>query len=295
MNPVRNQAETEAAYRHCARIVRASHSSFAAAFWMLSRDQRRALHAIYAFCRLADDIADDETIRGDRLQLLSRWRAQLDSAFDGRATHPVAVALADAVSRYDLPKRWFAELLEGIEMDLCGTEIKEFEQLERYCYCVASTVGLSVVAVLGLRSEAVERYAVDLGIAVQLTNVLRDVGDDLRSGRLYLAQADLDRHGVSRAQLENGVLTSPVRALLREHAARAHERFERARLGLPAKHEKALRPAQAMGAIYFELLRELENENFPCLDRVVRLSRAKRVGIAARVWLRPRLRPRLAA
>jgi phytoene synthase len=254
---------------------------------MLSRDQRRALHAIYAFCRLADDIADDETIRGDRAQLLRRWRAQLDSAYAGHASHPVAIALADAVTRYALPKIWLEELLEGIEMDLLGSEIKEFAQLERYCYCVASTVGLAVVAVLGLRGADVERYAIELGIAVQLTNVLRDVGDDLRSGRVYLAERDLERHGVTRDDLARREPDSAVRALLAEHAARAHRRFDRARAVLPPEHEKALRPAQAMGAIYFELLQEIERDGFPCLDRVVRFSRARRVGIAARVWLRP--------
>jgi len=288
VSPDPSSSGLEASYRHCARIVRASHSSFAAAFWMLSRDQRRALHAVYAFCRLADDIADDETIRGDRAQLLRRWRAQLDSAYQGHASHPVAIALADTVSRFALPRRWLDELLEGIEMDLLGTEIKEFAQLERYCYCVAATVGLSVVAVLGLRGEAVERYAIELGIAVQLTNVLRDVGDDLRSGRVYLAEKDLERHGVTRDDLAPGEPDPAVRALLAEHAARAHRRFDRARAALPIEHEKALRPAQAMGAIYFELLRELERSGFPCLERVVRLSRARRVGIAARVWLRPR-------
>jgi phytoene synthase len=174
-------------------------------------------------------------------------------------------------------------------MDLLGTEIKEFRQLERYCYCVASTVGLTVVAVLGLRGEAVERYAIDLGIGVQLTNVLRDVGDDARSGRVYLAQEDLDRHRVSREQLESGDMTYGLHALLAEHAMRAHRRFEQARVALPVEHERALRPAQAMGEIYYELLRELESQNFPCLDRVVRLSKVKRVGIAARIWLRPGL------
>jgi len=282
-------SEIEAAYRHCAGIVRASNSSFAAAFWMLGRNQRRALHAIYAFCRLADDIADDETIRGDRSQLLRRWRLELDNAYSGNADHPVGIAMADTVARFDLPIEWFRDLLEGIEMDLLGTEIKEFHQLERYCYCVAATVGLSVVAVLGLRSEAVERYAVELGIAVQLTNILRDVGDDARTGRVYFAQEDLDRHEVTRNMLESADMTRELRGLLSEHAERAHLRFERARAARPAEHELALRPAEAMGAIYFELLRSLESENFPCLERVVRLSKVRRMGIAARVWLRPRM------
>jgi phytoene synthase len=247
------------------------------------------MHAIYAFCRLADDIADDEAIRGDRKQLLQLWRNELDKAYSGESMHPVGIAMADAVARYDLPKSWFEDLLEGIETDLSGTEIREFQQLERYCYCVASTVGLAIVAVLGMRGESVERYAVEMGIAVQLTNILRDVGDDAGSGRIYLAREDLDRHGVTREEIESAKLTRPLRELLEEHAARAHLRFEQAHTALPAEYERALRPAQAMGAIYHELLRRLERSNFPCLERVVRLSKVERVGIAARVWLRPGL------
>jgi phytoene synthase len=138
-----------------------------------------------------------------------------------------------------------------------------------------------------MRGEAVERYAIDMGIAVQLTNILRDVGDDAESGRVYLAQEDLDRHGVTREAIGSTKLTGPLRELLKEHAARAHLRFEQAQKALPVEYERALRPAQAMGAIYHELLRRLERSNFPCLERVVRLSKAERVGIAARVWLRP--------
>lgn len=282
-------AETLAAYRHCSAIVRASHSSFAAAFWMLSREQRRALHAIYAFCRLADDIADDDAIQGDRVELLRRWRGELDDAYAGKASHPVGIAMADTVARYDLPKVWFEDLLEGIETDLLGAEIREFQDLERYCYCVASTVGLAVVAILGMRGEAVERYAIEMGIAVQLTNILRDVGDDAESGRIYLAQEDLDRHGVTREAIESAQLTGEIRGLLEEYATRAHRRFENAEAAMPRGYRRALRPAQAMGAIYHELLRRVETSNFPCLDRVVRLSKVERVGIAARVWLRPRL------
>jgi len=282
-------ARTLEAYRHCSKIVRASHSSFAAAFWMLSREQRRGLHAIYAFCRLADDIADDPDVRGDRRQLLARWREELDDAYAGRPSHPVGIAMADTVARFAIPKRWFEDLLEGIEMDLLGVEIVSFSQLERYCYCVASTVGLCVVAVLGVRGPEAERYAVDMGVAVQLTNVLRDVGDDASTGRVYIAREDLERHGVAREALASGRSSVATRALLREHAERAHLRFDRARAGLPVQHARTLRPAQAMGEIYFELLRRLERSDLPCLERVVRLSKAERVGIAARVWLRPGL------
>jgi phytoene synthase len=278
-------AELAAAYRHCASIAHASGSSFLAAFWMFPREQRRALHAIYAFCRLADDIADDESVRGDRSQLIVEWRRVLDDAYLGKSEHPVAVALGDAAERFRLPQRWFADLLSGVELDLRGATIEQFAELEHYCYCVASTVGLLVMAVRGLRGPAVERYAIRLGTAVQLTNVLRDVGADARAGRVYLAAEDLERMGVAPAQLAEGVLTEPIRLLLALYAERARIRYEEADRLLPAELRGAARPARAMGAIYRELLERLQRHRFPCLERTLRLSRRERLAIAARVWL----------
>ena len=292
MNLQTNSKQTNDAYRHCAEITRASGSSFAAAFWMLSREQRKGLYAIYAFCRLADDIADDESIAGDRGRLLERWRGELEDAYSGKATHPVGIALADTVSRFELPKRLFLDLLRGIEMDLTAEPLENFEDVERYCYFVASTVGLAIVGVRGVRGDRIERYAANMGIAVQLTNILRDVGTDAGVGRIYLARKDRERHGVTPEMLEAGPMTEELRLLLAGDAERARIRFERAREAMPMEFERALLPAEAMGAIYRELLEELQSEGFPCLERVVRLPKAKRIAIAAGVWMR---RPSAAA
>jgi phytoene synthase len=273
------------AYRHCAAITRASGSSFLAAFWMFPREQRRALHAIYAFCRLADDIADDESFGGDRARWMVEWRRVLDEAYLGKSEHPVGIALGDAAERYRLPQRWFADLLSGVEMDLRGEPIEQFAELEHYCYCVAATVGLSILSVRGLRGPAVERYAIALGTAVQLTNVLRDVGADARAGRVYLAAEDLARMGVARDALKSDTLSEPVRLLLALYAERARIRYEQADQLLPAELRRAARPARAMGAIYRELLERLQRQSFPCLERTLRLSRRERLAIAARVWL----------
>ncbi|MGH7338123.1 MAG: phytoene/squalene synthase family protein, partial [Myxococcota bacterium] len=183
------------AYAHCAEIARRSGSSFLAAFWMFPREQRRALHAIYAFCRLVDDIADDPALRGDRGMLLERWHEELVDAYRGKARHPVGIALGDAVERFALPEQCFLDLLAGIEADLRGGEFETFAELEHYCYCVASTIGLLVCGVRGLRDERVRDYALHLGIAVQLTNVLRDVGEDAAAGRIYLAREDREACG----------------------------------------------------------------------------------------------------
>ncbi|HEU4429675.1 MAG TPA: squalene/phytoene synthase family protein [Myxococcota bacterium] len=275
----------DAAYRHCAAITRASGSSFLAAFWMFPREQRRALHAIYAFCRLADDIADDEAVRGDRVKLIGEWRRVLEEAYLGKSDHPVGIALGDAAQRFRLREQWLQDLLSGVEADLRGEPIARFRDLEHYCYCVASTIGLLVVAVRGLGGPAVQEYAYTLGVAVQLTNVLRDVGADARAGRVYLAAEDLARLGVAPAELAHGELTEPIRLLLALYAERARIRYERAQRALPLELRRSARPAQAMGAIYRAQLELLQRAGFPCLTQTLRLSRRTRLGIAARVWL----------
>jgi phytoene synthase len=278
-------ADLECSYRHCADVVRRSGSSFAAAFWMLPRPRRRALHAVYAFCRLADDIADDPSVRGDRARLLERWREELVSAYSGRPRHPVAVALADAVGRYRLPQEVFVDLLRGVESDLRGEPIETWADLERYCYRVASTVGLLLVRVLGARHPGSLDYARQMGIAVQLTNVLRDVGADAAGGRIYLAREDLARLGVTPDDLRRRELTEPIRLLLALYAERARIFYERAEASLADGDRAALRPAEAMGCIYRRLLETLQEQGFPCMQRPVRLSKPRRLAIAAGAWL----------
>ncbi|HSJ95567.1 MAG TPA: presqualene diphosphate synthase HpnD [Myxococcota bacterium] len=277
--------ELREAYAHCEQVLRASGSSFAAAFWMLPAPQRRALHAVYAFCRLADDVADDPAVRGDRQRLLERWRAELAAAYRGDATHPVGVALGDAVRRFRLPQEVFADLLRGVESDLRGEPIETWADLERYCYRVASTVGLLLVRILGARSPDSLEYARQMGIAVQLTNVLRDVGEDAAAGRIYLAREDLARMHVRPESLREGKLDEETRLLLALYAERARIRYEAAARLLPAEDRRALRPAQAMGGIYRALLDELHARGFPCLGPALRLSKRRRLAIAARVWL----------
>lgn len=274
-----------AAYAHCARVSRASGSSFLAAFWLFPRAQRRALHAIYAFCRMADDIADDACVRGDRVRLLERWRGVLDDAYLGRSEHPVGIALGDAALRFELPKRWFVDLLAGIEADLFGAPIEHFADLERYCYCVASTIGLLVVGVRGLQGEAARDYAIHMGIAVQLTNVLRDVGEDAAAGRIYLAREDLERMQVPPESLRRRERSEAQRLLFAVYAERARIRYERAEAALSPEARRLLRPVEAMGAIYRDLLDTLQARGFPCQGPALRLSRRRRVTVAARTWL----------
>jgi phytoene synthase len=234
---------------------------------------------------MADDIADDEEVRGDRLALLARWRAVLDEAYLGQSSHPVGVALGDAVARFGLPKRWFEDLLTGIELDLFGAPIEHFADLERYCYCVASTIGLLVVGVRGLQGVAVRNYAVHMGIAVQLTNVLRDVYEDAAAGRIYFAREDLLRMQVEPESLRRREHGEAQRLLFALYAERARIRYERADTALGPAERRRLRPVEAMGAIYRDLLDTLQAEGFPGDGPALRRSHAHRMAVAARAWL----------
>ncbi|HTO69705.1 MAG TPA: squalene/phytoene synthase family protein [Myxococcota bacterium] len=274
------------AYAHCRGVTRASHSSFAAAFWMFPKPKRRALHAIYAFCRLADDIADDPAIRGNRGLLLERWRDELAAAYDGKSVHPVGVALGDAVARFALPREIFEDLLLGVESDLKRLPIETFDDLYQYCYRVASTVGLLIVRVLGYRNPRTLDYAEAMGVAVQLTNVLRDVGEDAASGRVYLAREDLKRFGVDEEMLRAERSPDELRLLLACYAERARIFYDRAAALRPEEDRARLRPADAMGAIYRRLLDDLQAQRFPQREHAVRLSNPHRLAIAASVWLR---------
>jgi phytoene synthase len=277
--------ELLAAQAHCRAVTLRSGSSFAAAFWMFPRPKRRAAHAIYAFCRFADDVADDPQVAGSRALLLGRWRAELGAAYDGRPTHPVGVALADAVRRFDLPREIFEELLRGVESDLERAPLEKFEDVTKYCFRVASTVGILLVRLCGHRSPRALEYAEAMGIAVQLTNILRDVGEDAAAGRVYLAREDMQRFGVSERALRADPTPDELRVLLACYAERARLYYERAERLLPKEDRARLRPADAMGRIYRALLEELQRRRFPHAAPAVRLSSARRLAITASVWL----------
>ena len=284
-NPSEAEPNIAEAYRECAEITRRSGSSFASAFWMLPKAKRNALHAIYAFCRLADDIADDPEVAGDRTALLARWREELDGAYRGKAQHAVGVALSDAVERFRLPEGVFLDLLAGVEFDLADGPIETFDDLRLYCYRVASTVGLLVVRILGFKNPRSLEFAETLGIAVQLTNVLRDVGDDASTGRIYLPRDELERFGVSTGSVLAGHGTDALQPMLRFSAERAASYYERAEDLLPDEDRRSLRPATAMGRIYRALLDELIEREFPCFEQPLRLSKPRRIAIAAKVWM----------
>lgn len=276
------------AYDFCQDVTRKSSSNFFSAFKLLGPVQRQALFAVYAFCRFVDDAADDATSREPQA-LLDTWRCELDAVYAGAPTRKVGVALVDAVARFGLERRHFEDILRGVEMDLTARRYLTFEQLEEYCYLVASAVGLLCIEIFGYSNPAARGYAVDLGLAFQLTNILRDVEEDARRGRIYLPLEDLKHFGVDEEELLAGRYSPRLGALLAFECGRARAFYLRAHGTLPPEDRRSLAVAEAMCAIYERLLHRIEARRFDVFGRRVALPAYEKVSLAAFGWARAQL------
>jgi 15-cis-phytoene synthase len=277
------------------RLTRRSRSNFYYAFLTLPRPRREALYAVYAFCRIVDDIADlgvdGAADPAQQHAELGRWRREVARCFEpGEAPeHPIAQLLAVSVRRYRIPREALEAIIDGVEMDVDGVVFEKAEQLYPYCYRVASAVGLCCIEIFGYTDPGARQYAVDLGTALQLTNILRDVGADARVGRVYLPRDDLRAHGVTPEDLRAGRYDHAVVALLRMQAARAREYYRRAERAFPGADARSLVPARIMGAIYASLLDEIEARRFQVFGDRVTVPTRRKVGIALGCWARARL------
>jgi phytoene synthase len=269
---------------HCRRVARRSARNFYYGFLPLSREQHDAICAVYAFARYSDDVSDDAAPRSaaGRREALARWRASLERAFGGEyAGDPVLPALHRAVQRFAIPPRYFFELLEGISTDLDPPQYRTFDDLYRYCYLVASTIGLICVHIFGFQAPETLHHAEQLGVAFQLTNILRDLREDAGLGRLYLPEEDLDRFGVKRADVESGKLER-LRGLLRFEADRAEEYYRQASplLGLIDRRSRA--SLWIMTAIYHGILKNIRTSGYDVFSRRAGLTRAEKTAIMLR-------------
>jgi 15-cis-phytoene synthase len=279
-----------AAYAHCEDLTRRAASNFAWAFRLLPHDRRRALAAVYAFCRAADDIVDEPGAARDPVHLLERWRDELDAAFAGRPRHPIGVALADAIERFGLPRQHFEAVIAGVEMDLQRDRYETWEDLSEYCYRVAAAVGLICIEIFGYENPSARQYAVHLGLAFQLTNILRDVGEDGRRGRIYVPRADLRYFDCPEEDLLAGRMTEALRQVMAFECARAGEHYGRARFLLAEEDRQSLAAAEAMRLIYEQLLRRILFRRYDVFGPKVRLTRPEKAGLAVAAWVRPHLR-----
>ena len=273
-------SETEnisASYAECHRIARAAHSSFFLAFYGLRKEKRNALCALYAFMRLVDNVSDESGALESKRRGLARWRAMLDEAIAGNTEgHAILPALADTIARFDIPTRYFHDLILGAEMDLTVASYATFDRLSEYCYRVAGTVGLTCLHVFGFRDPRAPDLAERLGLAFQLTNIIRDVRADFEMGRVYIPAEDLARFGV-RAEDLRGPLTSPLESLLEFEAERAWRFYEE---GAPLVRQVDADSRATLGALirtYSSLLARIEERGFDVFGPRVSLSRAEKV------------------
>jgi phytoene synthase len=271
----------------CRGVLTASGSSFATAFRLLPREPRAALTAFYAFCRAVDDAVDEEPDPARARQEIVRWRARLEAALEGRGESPVERALGWAAARYRIPPAHLALVLDGVEQDLAAERFERLEDLWAYCYRVASSVGLVCARVLGGRGPEVELYAELAGVAVQLTNVLRDVGEDAARGRIYLPREDLVAFGVAEADVLAGRVTAGLLGLLRFEAVRARQLHDQAAAALPPALHGPLFFCEALRETYLRLLDRLEAEDFPVFRTRVSLRGWEKAAVALRRRLMP--------
>jgi phytoene synthase len=282
----RNAIEVAHSYAECRRLARASASNFYYAFFMLPQAKRDALCALYAFMRLVDDVSDTVGSAADKKRGLARWRAALDAAAGGDvSSHPILPAFADTIQRFHIPPRYFHDLISGAEMDLTVGEYATFDRLREYCYRVAGTVGLTCLHVFGFDDPHAPDLAEKLGIAFQLTNILRDVRTDYEMGRVYLPLEDLAQFRVRPEVLKGGPVTPEMRSLLEFEAARAWNYYHEGVELIPLVDADARAALWALARIYSSLLRRIEARGCDVFSERVRLSTPEKTGILLRARL----------
>src|SRR6266705_4894294 len=260
-----------------ANITRQSKSNLALAFISLGRERKRDINIFYAFCRVVDDIADSaELTVTEKRQRLAAWREMLRSAIPGEPA--LAQEVRCLIDKYSLSIEMLDEIISGVEMDLSISRYATFEELRVYCYRVASVVGLVSIEIFGYRNSRCREYAIDLGLALQMTNIIRDVAKDFQAGRIYLPQEDLARFHYSETELAKQQYNEHFVQLMQFEAARAREFFTRAAAELPPEDRRAMAPAEIMGSIYRALLRRIELDKFRVFEKEYRLNKLEKAG-----------------
>ena len=263
--------------QEAAKITRASQSNLALAFISLGRERRRDMTVFYAFCRVIDDIADATDLGVAEKQAgLTRWRHWLRQSDAGEPS--LARDVRALMGKYSLSPEMLEEIIAGVEMDLGKSRYATFAELRVYCYRVASAVGLVSIEIFGYRNPACKQYAIELGLALQTTNIIRDVNKDLLSGRIYLPQEDLTRFGYSETDLQNRTYDDRFVALMRYQADRSHDFFGKAAAFLPREDRRSMVAAEIMASVYRALLRRMEMDKFRVLEKDYRLNKLEKVG-----------------
>ncbi len=273
--------------QYCHQKAAQSGSSFTLSFIFLPKNKRHAMTALYAFCREVDDVVDECTDFNVAQTKLNWWKSEIANLYANMPQHPVTKALLPFVAEFNLAQEHFLEIIDGMEMDLKFNRYEDFEQLQLYCYRVASLVGLLSAQIFGFNNRDTLKYAQDLGMAFQLTNIIRDVGEDARRGRIYLPLDELTKAGVSEEDILHSRESEAVRKLMELQIARAESFYDKALLELPNEDVKQQRPGLMMAAIYRTLLREIKLDGAQkVLNSRISLGGLRKLWLVFSVWLR---------
>lgn len=266
-------------------IAKESKSSFYYAFNLLPAPKRDAMNTVYSFCRQTDDIVDQEDESEDiKYEKLRKWRVELEKSLSGKSDYFLFNKLVKIVRQFNIPIEPFFELIKGMEMDLQNKRYLKFDDLLLYCYRVASTVGLMCIEIFGYKNKSTKDFAVNLGYALQLTNILRDVKTDAQKGRIYLPQEDLAKFNYSEKELFNNVYNDNFISLMKYEADRAKKYFDLANHHLTLEDKPSMFAARAMQHIYYKLLQKIEDKNFNVFQKKIRVSGFEKIGISIGVW-----------
>jgi len=291
-NPVTMTSQEAQAY--CTALAKRSGSNFYYSFFFLPPDRRDAMHAVYAFCREVDSVVDEPEPGSNPHDRLARWREELASLYRTErstvappveALSPVMTCLRGHIRRLGIPREYFDDIIAGVAMDLTIKRYATFRDLYQYCYRVASAVGLVCLKIFGARTPEAQTYAINLGVAFQLTNILRDLKTDGARGRIYLPTEDLTRFGYREQDLLAGAYTPAFVNLMEFECRRAQEYYRAAEAALPETDRRALVPAEIMRAIYHTILERIEARRYQVFNRRITLSPPHRLAVALRAWL----------
>lgn len=271
---------------YCQKKAAESGSSFYTSFRFLSPERRRAITALYAYCREIDDVVDECPDVALAQDMLTGWRKEIDAMLNGQPSHPVTIALSPHLPVYNIQGKHLHALIDGMQMDLYQTEYPDFEALSSYCWHVASVVGLLAASIFGATKPQTMQYAEKLGLAFQLTNIIRDVGDDVRLGRIYLPADEMAEFGVARNDILNLKHTENFACYMAFMAKRAHAAYDEALSLLPQEDRKAQKPGLIMAEIYRTLLVKIEEGGFKVLEKRTSLSPLKKLWLAWKAYVR---------
>lgn len=273
--------------QYCQEKAAASGSSFYYSFMFLPKAKREAITALYAFCREVDDIADECTDLMVARTKLAWWRSEINNLYHATPQHPVSKALAGPIKQYNLNEEYFLEIIDGMEMDCDQNRYGDFKELQLYCYRVASVVGLLSASIFGYSNRNTLKYAHDLGMAFQLTNIIRDVGEDARRGRIYLPLDEITKAGLTEHDILHGVESEKVKALMEFQIERAETFYDKALRELPVEDKKTQVTGLMMAAIYRTLLREIKADGAEkVLNSKTSLGGMRKIWLAITTWLR---------